>query len=74
MTTVRISDQEATDCIDALWRDAFVQSSFDAVCTLLRVTGMMDAGWDPFEESEEAFEDLTWHLKAEDEALSSKSP
>ena len=73
MTKVRITDQETADCIEALWRDAFQRRPFDTICTLLRVAGLQDAGWDPFEESTAAFEDFNWHLKAEDEALSSKS-
>ena len=73
MSEVRITDQEAADCIEALWRDAFGIRAFDAACTLLRVSGLQDAGWDPIEESEAALKDFDWHLKAEDEALSSKS-
>ena len=73
MDTEPISDQQVTDCIHAMWNDAFEQRPFDAVCTLLRVDGLQDAGWDPFAESVEAFEDFNWHLKAEDDALSPKA-
>jgi len=73
MTDVKITDQEAADCIQALWTDAMKISSFDVVCTLLRVDGMQDPGWDPFEETKEALKDFNWYLKVEDEALSPKS-
>jgi hypothetical protein len=56
-----------------MWTDAFKARPFDAVCTLLRVAGLQDAGWDPFEESEAAFKDYNWHLKAKSEELSDKS-
>ena len=73
MTATRISDQECADCFEALWEDAFKARPFDAVCTLLRVAGLQDAGWDPFEESEAAFKDYNWHLKAKSSELSDKS-
>jgi hypothetical protein len=73
MTQVRITDQECADCFEALWAGAFERRSFDVLCTLLRVSGLEDAGWDPFEESEQAFNDYNWHLKAESEELSDKS-
>lgn len=73
MTNVKITEQEAADCIEGLWREALSLSAFDTVCALLRVSGLQDAGWDPFEESQAAFEDFNWHLQAEDDALSSKS-
>ncbi len=55
VTEVRITDQESADCIEALWHDAFRLHPIDVVCTLLRVSGLQDAGWDPFQESEAAF-------------------
>jgi hypothetical protein len=73
VTDVAITDQECGDCFDSLWRSAFERAPFDAVCTLLRVGGMQDAGWDPFEESAAAFEDYNWHLRAESDELSDKS-
>jgi hypothetical protein len=44
-----------------------------AFCTLLRVGGMQDAGWDPFEESDAAFKDYNWHLNTKSDDLSDKS-
>lgn len=73
MAQIRITDQEAADCLEHLWRDAFEKRPFDAVCTLLRVSGLQDADWDPLEESEEAFEDFNWYLKAESEDLSERA-
>lgn len=73
MTATRTTDQECADCFEALWTDAFKKRPFDAVCALLRVAGLQDAGWDPFEESEAAFKDYNWHLKAKSKELSDKS-
>jgi hypothetical protein len=73
MTSVRITDQECADCFEGLWKGAFEHRPFDAICTLLGVAGMQDAGWDPFEESEQAFKDYNWHLNAQSEELSEKS-
>lgn len=73
MSQVRISDQEAADCCEALWRAAFEGNRFATMCTLLRVDGLQDAGWDPFEESEAAFKDYNWHLRAKSDDLSAKS-
>jgi hypothetical protein len=73
MTETRITDQECADCFEALWQGAFEARPFDAVCTLLRVAGLEDPGWDPFEESQEAMKDYNWHLKAKSDELSDKS-
>jgi hypothetical protein len=73
MTTVRVTDQECADCFEGLWQGAFKARPFDAICTLLRVAGLEDAGWDPFEESQEAMRDYNWHLKAKSDELSDKS-
>lgn len=35
-------------------------SPFDSLCSILRVGGMSDANWDPFEESRKAFDDFNW--------------
>ena len=70
MTEIRISRQEAADCLDGLWRDASQRLPFDAMCTALRINGMEDADWDPMAESEEAFKDYSWYLKAQSEELS----
>lgn len=48
--------------VNGLMRTAFERSGFDALCSLLRVGGMADASWDPFEESRAAFEDYNWLL------------
>jgi hypothetical protein len=36
---------------------------FETLCAILRVGGMEDANWDPFEESRSAFEDYNWMLE-----------
>ena len=69
MTEIKITKREAAACFDRLWHDAFKIRPFDVLCTLLRVSGLQAAGWDPLEESEEAFEDYNWYLKAESESL-----
>lgn len=48
---------------DSLFRRAFKTRPFDFLCTILRVGGMMDANWDPFEESLDASEDFSWLLQ-----------
>ncbi len=73
MTNARITREEAADCFDSIWATSFQRRAFDALCTLLRVTGMPDAGWDVFDEANEAFEDYNWHLAARSDDLSSKS-
>lgn len=49
--------------LDSLFSAAFSASPFDALCTVLRVGGMADANWDPFEESRNAFDDYNWMLE-----------
>jgi hypothetical protein len=66
-------DQECADCFESLWQGVFQARPFDAICTLLRVAGLEDAGWDPFEESQGAMKDYNWHLKAKSDELSDKS-
>ncbi|HYD51664.1 MAG TPA: hypothetical protein VEA99_03510 [Gemmatimonadaceae bacterium] len=43
---------------------AFAADGFASLCALLRVGGMSDANWDPFEESREAFDDYNWMLSS----------
>ena len=43
-----------------LFACAFNASPFEALCSILRVGGMSDEGWDPFEESRNAFNDFNW--------------
>jgi hypothetical protein len=52
-----ITEQEFFDYFSDLFWRAFHARPFDALCALLRPSGMQDAHWDPFEESFEAFED-----------------
>jgi hypothetical protein len=73
MTETRVTDQECSDCFNSLWSSAFKAQPFDAICTLLRVDGMQEANWDPLAESEAAFKDYNWHLKAQSDELSDKS-
>lgn len=49
--------------LQGLIRRAFEKSGFDTLCTLLRVDGMSDPGWDPFEETRQALEDYNWMLE-----------
>lgn len=54
--------QRYTQLLDNLFSAAFSASPFDALCTILRVGGMADANWDPFEESRIAFDDFNWMM------------
>jgi len=53
--------------IEKLLRNAFRTRPFDTLCTVLRVKGMSDANWDPFEESLDAFIDFDWLIKKSQE-------
>jgi len=76
---------DETKSIDSISRDDYAKylndlffrslskNSFDTLCSLLRVSGLQDAGWDPFEESEEAFEDYNWLLEKATSERSEKS-
>ena len=54
--------------LDSVLEAAWSVDSFGALCALLRVGGMEDANWDPFEESRAAFEDYNWMLESVREA------
>ncbi len=73
MTVKLIDEVQAELYFWDLWNAAFKKHGFDTFCTLLRVDGLHDAGWDPLEESAQAFDDYNWHLTAKDSALSEKS-
>ena len=73
MTDVSITRKECGNCFDDLWRGAFEKGGFDALCTLLRIDGLQDAGWDPLPEFDAAFKDYNWYLKAQSAELSDKS-
>ncbi len=49
--------------LDSLFSAALSVSGFDAICAVLRVGGMADANWDPFEEARIAFDDYNWILE-----------
>jgi len=58
-----MKEAEFKKYIDNLFSRAFKSSPFDALCTILRVKGLSDSNWDPFEESLDAFDDFNWFLK-----------
>ena len=58
-----IKREEYADYLFNLFMRAFEKGPFDTICNLLRVTGIQDAKWDPFEESLLAFKDYNWLLK-----------
>jgi len=62
--SVNTPDEEsrAMRVLEGLFQTALESSLFDAICTILRVEGMSDANWDPFEESRRAFKDFIWIL------------
>lgn len=67
-----ITEQELVDYLSDLFWNAFKKAPFEVICAVLRVSGMQDADWDPFEESLEAFEDYNVLLRL-DESLLSKA-
>lgn len=48
--------------LDDMFNKAMATKGFNTICTLLRVGGMSDANWDPFEESRDAMDDFNWIL------------
>lgn len=66
-----LQEQELVDALSELFWAAFRAAPFEVLCAVLRVSGMQDADWDPFEESKEAFEDFNGLLRLEEEKLSS---
>jgi len=60
---VKDNRDEFSKIIHQLFMKAFEVNQFDALCTLLRVGGMADANWDPFEESRISFEDYNWSIE-----------
>lgn len=60
-----IPRQELVSYMSKLFWSSFNKAPFEVLCAVLRVNGMQDADWDPFEESEEAFEDYNVLLHLE---------
>jgi len=58
--------------LNNLFLKAFHSSQFETICTVLRVGGLNDSNWDPFEESREAFEDFKWLMETSGEQRSIK--
>jgi hypothetical protein len=73
LTKVNLNEGEITNCLDGLWQDAFRAGSLEAIFALLNVTGMKISGWEALVETEEAFKDYNWFLKAKSKSLSKKS-
>lgn len=71
MATLReIQEQEVVDYLSDLFWKAFKAAPFEVLCAVLRVDGMQDKDWDPFEESKLAFEDYNALLRLDDNLLS----
>lgn len=69
--TVReLPEQELVDYFSDLFWKAFRVAPFEVLCAVLRVSGMQDADWDPFEESKDAFEDYNGLLRLDESHLS----
>ena len=62
-----ITEQELVDYFGPLFWEVFKKNPFEVLCSVLRVGGLQDAGWDPLEESLEAFEDYNALLAAQTE-------
>ena len=65
-----LTEQELVDYLSDLFWSAFRKSPVDTLFSLLRVNGMQDAEWDPFEESVEAFKDYNTIVRLPTETLS----
>jgi hypothetical protein len=68
-----ISRDDCVNYLNELFFRSLRKNSFETLCALLRVSGFQDAGWDPFEESIEAFEDYNWLLEKATSERSEKS-
>ncbi len=66
-----LTEQELVDFLSDLFWSAFRAAPFEVLCAVLRVSGMQDADWDPFEESQSAFEDYNALLRLDNDTLSS---
>ena len=65
--TCNSKQEDIINYLDSIFFKAFNKVPFDVLCTVLRVSGMQDAGWDPFEESTQTLDDLNWlSLKAKE--------
>jgi hypothetical protein len=73
LTKVVLKQAEVIECLNGLWRDAFSVNSLDSIFALLRVTGMQSQNWEAITETEAAFQDYNWHLRAKSKKLSEKS-
>jgi hypothetical protein len=65
-----LTEQELVDFLSDLFWSAFRAAPFEVLCAVLRVSGMQDADWDPFEESQSAFEDYNALLRLDSDVLS----
>lgn len=65
-----LTEQEIIDFLSDLFWAAYRKRPFEVLCAVLRVSGMQDADWDPFEESKDAFEDYNALLRLEESKLS----
>jgi len=64
-----VSEQELIDFLSDLFWSAFRKAPFEVLCAVLRVSGMQDSDWDPFEESKDAFEDYNALLRLDEATL-----
>ena len=46
------------NCLDPLFEKAKTTSEFEFMCTLLRVEGIKSAGWDPWENTVDVFDNI----------------
>lgn len=60
--TPRDTTAESLEYLRELTSRAFNREGFGTLCAFLRVDGMSDAYWDPFEESRKTFDDFNWVL------------
>lgn len=62
-----INKEDYVEYFSILSKKAFNKNPFGTICSFLRVSGLQDTNWDPFEESQKSFDDYNWLLdKAKD--------
>ena len=63
-----MNEENSYNYLNELFNKAFEKNAFGFICSILRIRGMSDANWEPFDESRKAFEDYNWLLhKSEEE-------
>lgn len=62
--------QKYIEYLDSLFGRAYKSQPLELLFALLRVDGLADPDWDPFEESQKSFKDFNWLIQKANEDLS----